>query len=211
MPGLTSNWVQATVRLDRTAPTAPTVSGGSSAWQNVASLSLSASGSTDAGGASLSGYEYETSTDGGTTWSAPQSGSSTSVSAEGQTLVRFRAVDGAGNSSSWVQGTAKLDRSAPSDPTVSGGSSAWQSVASLTATASASTDAGSRPGRVRVPHVHGRRHDLVVGHLGGRPTSATAEGQTLVQFRAMDGVGLRSNWVQATLRIDRTAARPPRP
>ncbi len=141
--GLTSNWVQATVRLDRTAPTAPTVSGGSSAWQSVASLSLSASGSTDAGGASLSGYEYETSTDGGTTWSAPQSGSSTSVSAEGQTLVRFRAVDGAGNSSSWVQGTAKLDRSAPSDPTVSGGSSAWQSVASLTATASASTDAGS--------------------------------------------------------------------
>ena len=115
-PGLTSNWVQATVRLDRTAPTAPTVSGGSPAWQNVASLSLSASGSTDAGGAALSGYEYATSTDGGTTWSAPQSGSSTSVSAEGQTLVRFRAVDGAGNSSSWVQGTAQARPQRPERP-----------------------------------------------------------------------------------------------
>ncbi|MFI5048560.1 MAG: beta strand repeat-containing protein [Gaiellales bacterium] len=201
--GLTSNWVQATVRLDHTAPTAPTVSGGSSAWQNVASLSLSASGSTDAGGASLSGYEYETSTDGGTTWSAPQSGSSTSVSAEGQTLVRFRAVDGAGNSSSWVQGTAKLDRSAPSDPTVSGGSSAWQSVVSLTATASASTDAGSglTGYEYRTSTDGGTTWSSITS---GTSKSATAEGQTLVQFRAIDGVGLRSNWVQATLRIDRT-------
>ena len=201
--GLTSNWVQATVRLDRTAPTAPTVSGGSPAWQNVASLSLSASGSTDAGGAALSGYEYATSTDGGTTWSAPQFGSSTSVSAEGQTLVRFRAVDGAGNSSSWVQGTAKLDRSAPSNPTVSGGSSAWQSVALLTATASASTDAGSGVTgyEYRTSTDGGTTWSAATA---GASKSATAEGQTLVQFRAIDGLGLRSSWVQATLRIDRT-------
>jgi hypothetical protein len=201
--GLASNWVGATVRLDRTAPTAPTVSGGSSAWQNLASLTLSASGSTDAGGSSLGGYQFATSTDGGTTWSSAQSGSSTSVTAEGPTMVRFRAVDGAGNTSAWVQGTAKLDRSAPSDPTVAGGSTAWQSVASLTATASASTDAGSGVTgyEYRTSTDGGTTWSAATA---GASKSATAEGQTLVQFRAIDGLGLRSNWVQATLRIDRT-------
>jgi hypothetical protein len=208
--GLASGWVQAAVRLDRTAPTAPTVSGGSSSWQNLASLVLSAAGSTDSGGSRLAGYEYQTSTDGGTTWSASQSGASATVSAEGQTLVRYRAVDGAGNASAWVQATAKLDRSAPSDPTVAGGSNAWQNIASLTATASGSTDAGSG--------VTG--YELRTSTNGGTTWSTsspgasavvTGEGTTIVQLRTIDGAGNVSAWVPSTsgatntVKLDRTA------
>ena len=58
-----------TVRIDRTLPTTPVVSGGSLTWQNVSSLSITAAGSTDSGGSGLIGYEVRTSTDGGATWS----------------------------------------------------------------------------------------------------------------------------------------------
>ena len=36
--------------------------------------------------------------------------------------MRFRAVDAAGNASGWTQGTVRIDRTAPTDPTVTGGS-----------------------------------------------------------------------------------------
>src|SRR4029078_584321 len=41
-----------TVKIDKPLPTAPTVTGGgnATAWQNVASVTLDAAGSTDAGG-----------------------------------------------------------------------------------------------------------------------------------------------------------------
>ena len=60
-----------TVRIERTAPTAPTVWGGSTSWQNVSGVTISATGSTDTGGAGFSGYQFRTSSDGGSTWSAP--------------------------------------------------------------------------------------------------------------------------------------------
>src|SRR5207249_8663718 len=100
--GFVSATTQATVRIDRTAPTAPTVSGGSLTWQNVATMTVTASGSTDSGGSALSGYQYRASTDGGSTWSAARSGASDVVAAEGQTLVQLRSVDGAGNASAWT-------------------------------------------------------------------------------------------------------------
>ena len=72
------------------------MSGGSSAWKNVASVTVSASGSTDAPGSGIAGYEHETSTDGGANWSARRPGRLARVTAEGETLVRFRAVDDRG-------------------------------------------------------------------------------------------------------------------
>ena len=55
-----------------------------------------------------------------------------SITAEGETLVRFRAIDGAGNVGAWAPAagtalaTARLDRTPPTDPTVSGGSLSWR-------------------------------------------------------------------------------------
>src|SRR5262249_57402546 len=106
--GFSSNWVPSvadqtdTVRIDRTAPTAPTVSGGSTNWQNVASVTVSGAGAADSGGSGLDHLEYRTSTDGGTTRSAAATGSALTESQQGETLYQFRAVDGAGNTSQWA-------------------------------------------------------------------------------------------------------------
>jgi hypothetical protein len=213
--GFVSPATQATVRIDRTAPTAPTVSGGSLSWQNVASVTVSGAGSTDSGGSSLSGYQYRTSTDNGATWSAPAAGASFAVSAEGQTLVQLRSVDGAGNSSAWTpaasgaSNTARIDRTAPSVPTVGGSSPAWQSVASISTSASLSSDTG---GSGLSGYEYGTSTDggtTWSAAVAGSSLVVSAEGETLVRYRSVDTAGNRSAWVQATARIDRTAPTAP--
>ncbi len=208
--GLTSAWVTDSVKIDRTLPGAPTVSGGSAAWRSLASASVTASGGTDTGGSAVAGYQFQKSTDGGATWTAPAAGSSVSVSAAGETLVQFRTVDGAGNVSPWapssgISGTVRLDRTVPTDPTVSGGSPLWQSVASLPLSAAGSTDSG---GSALSGYQSRTSTDAGVtwsAAATGGSMSVTAEGQTLVEFRAVDGAGNTSAWVQGVARIDHTA------
>jgi len=216
-------WIGQLIALnpsDTTPPTAPTVSGGSLSWQSVASVTVSASGSTDAG-SGLSGYEYRTSTDGGSTWSGATSGSTVGVTAEGETLVQFRAIDVLGNTSAWTPASAtagstvRIDRTTPTAPTVSGGSLSWQSVASVTVTGSASTDAG---GSALSGYQY--RTSTDGGTTWGTATSGasaviSAEGETLVQLRSVDGAGNTSAWTPSsptagsTARIDRTAPTAP--
>ena len=124
--GNVSAWVPGTaganneVWLDHTAPSDPTLTGGSTTWKNVASETLNVSGSTDTGGSGFAGYRYQTSTDNGVTWSVTQIGTSLQVSSEGETLVRFHAVDNIGNWSAWVTGTVRIDRTSPTNPVVTG-------------------------------------------------------------------------------------------
>ena len=130
------------VWLDHTSPSDPTLTGGSTTWKNVASETLNVSGSTDNGGSGFAGYRYQTSTDGGITWSAMQIGGSLQVASEGETLVRFRAVDNIGNWSSWVTGTVRIDRTSPTNPVLTGGTSGWTALASRTVSRASSSDSG---------------------------------------------------------------------
>lgn len=198
-----------TVKIDTTPPTAPTLAGGAGGWSTAASALVSASGSTDSPGSGVSGYQYETSTDGGSTWSAAAPGASVPISAEGTTLVRFQALDVAGHTSAWVQTSVQLDRTAPSAPTVTGGSLTWTNAASRTVTASASTDAGS--GLFGYQH----RTSTDGGSTWTAPTTGAslnvpAEGETLVECQSIDNVGNVSAWTPApvalagTVRLDRT-------
>ena len=206
--GKTSAWVQATVQLDRTAPTPPTLSGGSATWQNVAGVSITAAGSSDAG-AGMTGYQYQTSTNGGTTWSASVPGALAAITTEGDTRVRFRALDGAGNASPWVVDIARIDRTSPSAPTVTGGSASWQNVASLTITGAGSGDSG---GSGVAGYEHRSSTDggsTWSAPAAGASETVTAEGRTLVQVRSLDWVGNASAWAPgsvtgaSTARIDR--------
>ncbi|MFN8109215.1 MAG: hypothetical protein U0Y82_05115 [Thermoleophilia bacterium] len=200
-------WVRATVRIDRTTPPAPTTGGGSAAWQSVASLTITGNAPAEPSGLT---YEHRLSTDGGGTWSAPATGAPVTVSAEGQTLVQFRAVDGAGNTGGWsASETARIDRTAPTDPTVSGGSPAWQNVASVTVTAGGSTDAGGSGLTGYQSRVSTDGGVTWSAPATGAVTTPSAEGETLVQARAVDGAGNLSGWVQATVRIDRGAPAAP--
>jgi hypothetical protein len=205
-----SGWVQGTARVDRTAPSAPNVSGGSLSWQNVASVTVSAAGSTDTPASDgVNHYEYRTSTNGGTTWSAGISGAAAVVSAEGTTLVQFRAVDGAGNASAWTPSvadatdTVKLDRGAPTNPTVSGATGTWSTAASVVVAASGSTDGGSAvSGYEYQTSFNGGAFS---GSTPGSSVTVSAQGTTVVQFRSIDAAGNTSGWVQGTVKLDRTA------
>jgi hypothetical protein len=100
--------------LDNLAPSAPTLSNASSAWQNTPSVTIAASDSVDSGcSGGVAGYEYELS--GAQTGSG--AGSSISITTQGVTLVRFRAIDNVGNKGPWSDATIRVDRS---NPTLSG-------------------------------------------------------------------------------------------
>ena len=113
--------------------------------------------------------------------------------------------------SAWVQAHGRSStarRPVRPDASAGGSDRRGRAVASLTATtASGSTDAGSGVAGYEYAHVHRRRHDLVGGRPPAPRDAVTAEGETLVQFRAIDGArASRSNWVPG----DRCAHRPHR-
>jgi hypothetical protein len=202
--GLPSGWVSTQVWLDRTPPSVPSLAGGSSGWQNVPSVAITASGSGDGSGCGLAVYQSETSADGGKTWSQAAPGATATISTEGQTLVRFRAVDALGNASAWAQSVAMIDRTAPTDPTISGVPGGWVNAASVTATASSTDSPGSGIQYYQSQQSidNGLHWSPIVQ---GPSVTLTGEGQTLVQFRAVDNSGKPSGWTTATVSIDRTA------
>ena len=197
------------VRIDRSAPaTAPAVSGATGAWSSSASTTVTASGSSDSG-SGLAGHESRLSTNGGSTWSAPATGSSLAISTEGETLVQFRGVDGVGNAGPWStatpggSGSVRLDRTAPAVPATSGGSTSWANAASRTITATGGADAGS--GNAGYQWASSTDGGSTWGaSQAGASTVISAEGETLVRFRALDAVGNASAWATAqTVRLDR--------
>ncbi|HEY0387437.1 MAG TPA: hypothetical protein VGC71_03245 [Gaiellales bacterium] len=205
--GNVSDWqpathgVDSTVRLDRGPPTAPTVIGGSAAWQDAPSVTIDGAAATDAR-SGVDHYEFRESVNGGA-WSSPNQGASDTVTGEGETMVQFRAVDAAGNAGSWAPATpgpastVRIDRSGPSDPVVSGGSAAWRPTASVTVSAAGSVDIG-----FGVDHYEYRISADGGGSYGaagaGASVQLAATGTYVVQFRAVDAVGLASAWAPAS-------------
>jgi large repetitive protein len=201
--GRFSNWVTGIARIDHTAPVTPTLTGGSAAWQNVASVDVAATGTTDTGGSGFDHLSYRTSTDGGTTWGPETPGTLVTVSSQGATLVQFRGRDFAGNVTPWVSASVKIDRANPTDPVIANSSTAWQSVASINLVASSTDSPGS--GIASYQRQVSTDGGASWGSTStGASRSVTAEGETLVRFRAVDVSGKTSNWVVATARIDRT-------
>ncbi|HEU0195446.1 MAG TPA: hypothetical protein VFQ71_14670 [Gaiellales bacterium] len=88
-----------------TDPTVTDTAGGQPT--TAGSVTVTASGSTDSG-PGFSGYRYQTSTDGGTTWSVNHNQSSVTISSPGTTLVRFQSYDAYGNTSNWITDTVTI-------------------------------------------------------------------------------------------------------
>ena len=194
--------------IDTAPPTDPVLSGGSLAWRTPVSASITAAGSTD-GSSGLAGYQWRSSTD-GATWSSASVGAVATIKAQGETYIQFRSIDRAGNTSAWLpssNGTGnllRLDRTPPTAATVVGGSSSWQGVASETVTGSGSTDA-----RSGVDHYEYRiSTDNGVSYgapVTGASVALTVAGSYVVQFRAVDGVGLAGAWAPTTPVASNTA------
>jgi hypothetical protein len=187
--------------IDTVAPTDPSVTGGSLLWRSPASATITAAGSSDAL-SGLAGYRWRSSTD-GSGWGAISAGSAAAIKAQGETYVQFQSVDKAGNVSAWqpsANGPAnllRLDRTPPTAPTVVGGSALWQGVASETVTGSGSTDARSGVDHYeyRISIDNGATYGAAVS---GASITLSVAGSYVVQFRAVDGVGLASAWAPAT-------------
>ena len=204
----------------RRPPTRPASAAAPPRGRRAANEAITVSGSTDSPGSGVSGYQFRTSTDSGVTWGNPTTAATATITNQGTTLVQFRAVDYSGLASNWVPSsptpgsTVMLDRTLPTAPTVTGGSTSWQSVASVTVSASASTDSGGRasPATSTAPRPP-------TASAGARPPRVirdiSAEGQTLVQFRSTDNAGNASAWTPSaagagnTVKIDRTAPTDP--
>jgi hypothetical protein len=195
-----------TARIDTGSPTL-TAGGGSTAWQSVASVAVTATPSDTTSSVTV---HRATSIDDGVTWSAWSAGATATVTAEGQTLVKFRATDAAGNQAEHgptSATTVRIDRTAPSAPTVIGGSSAWQQVASVTVTGSGSSDPR---GPVTYEHRTSTDGTTWSAPAAGASVAISAQGTTFVQLRAIDAVGNATVWAPAsgtaagTVRIDRT-------
>ncbi len=90
-----------TVKFDNVAPTLPSASGGAGASSCRKHITVSVVASADAA-SGVARYDYRVSTNGGSTWGATVTNSSSfTPSASGTYYVQFRAVDNAGNISGW--------------------------------------------------------------------------------------------------------------
>lgn len=177
------------------------MSGGSLSWSAAASVTVSASGSSDglsAFTAGLSGYQYRTSTNGGA-WSAATSGASVAVTAQGATVVQLRGVDAAGNVSNWAPAspdatdTVMLDRTAPTPPVLTGvPGSCVAGPVTVMATGSSDTLSG-------LDHYESTLNGG--GVTPGPSVVVSARGTATVKFRAVDALANASAWVTASVCI----------
>src|SRR5262249_31529587 len=110
-------------RVDTTAPSRPTVTGVPNGWTRAHTNTATAH-SADAGG--IGKYQHQVSTNLGTTWSAVATGQTVTVTTEGATMIRFRAIDKLSHVSAWSP-VAEIDHdwTPPAAPDVTGGVSDW--------------------------------------------------------------------------------------
>jgi hypothetical protein len=173
-----------------TPPTVTDSAGGQ--WTNAATVSVTASGSVDNAPGGLT-YKYETSTDGGSTWGSLRTGDPATVKAEGQTLVRYEALDPYGNSSGWVEDLVLIDRTAPTVPTIAITPTGCPAP-SHTATPS-STDGGSGV----AGYAYETSPDDSTWSTPTNAGSLTTSSSEYVRFDATDVAGNTSAWSAGVL------------
>lgn len=215
--GNTSLWAPAVaVMLDHELPTAA-IHGATGEWTNAASVTATATASDGLSGVAL--IQHRLSTDGGASWSSPATASSVAVGSVGTTLVQFRAFDNAGNIGAWTtaapdgQGAIRIDRTPPT-ATIHGATGQWSNAASVDVTATGQDDASG---------VGSFEHRLSLdggttwtAPAAGGAVAVSAQGETLISFRAIDRAGNVGDWTAATsggsgaVRIDRAPPGAPR-
>jgi hypothetical protein len=184
--GQASPWVTSTLKID-TVPPVDTTPALPTAWQSAA-LVQALTGS-DAG----SGLDHlEWDLDGGAAQPGP-----VKVDADGTHVVRTRAVDVAGNVSAWRATTVKVDVRPPENTSPAAGGAWRTSPYAVTVTA----DDGAGSGVSAVQWRLGDDGDITPS----ADAVVDAEGETILQTRAIDAVGHASDWRSETVRIDRVA------
>jgi len=195
--GNVSEAVTATVRIDQTTPTQPTISLSTSEWTNEGVVVIVSSG-TDSGSGVLK-TEYKHGEEG--TWTTYTD--SFPIGTEGESIVYARTIDIAGNASEESTAVAKVDRTAPTESIITLSANDWTNEA-VTVSIASGTDSGSG--------VQNSQYKLGAGGTWTDYTEAitiSTQGETEVFARTLDYVGNVSEEATATLRIDQTAPTQP--
>jgi hypothetical protein len=184
--GNVSTMTTATAQVDKTGPSVPTLTLSNTSWTNENVTFTIANGADTGSGTAKSQYKIGAA-GAWTDYSGP-----VTISNEGVTNVYARTLDSVGNASAEVQGTARIDKTAPSDPSITLSESAWTQNP-VTFTIGGSSD------------VNGVSYEY---SLNGGPFTAgtsgtvTQNGATTVTARAKDSVGNVGNEITRTIYID---------
>ncbi|WP_449011853.1 fibronectin type III domain-containing protein [Paenibacillus taichungensis] len=180
-----------TSRIDKTAPTQPTISLNPAGWTS-SNVTVTVTPGSDA----LSGVQktqYKIGPGGSwTDYTVPFT-----ISAEGLTDVFARTIDNASNVSSEASITAKIDKTAPTSPVITLSDSSWTNK-DVTFTLTSGTDSGSGVAKSQYKIGTGAWVDYT-----GVVTIST-EGQTDIYARTIDNVGNLSTQSTAKTLIDKT-------
>jgi len=212
--GNASEWSEAIVRLDRTAPGPADLTGGMDEWRSVASAEIvNHKDATDAlSGIPADGYQLQIRRDEDGYWvNADIDGDGAlTIRREGATEVRVRAIDRAGNAGDWTPAAVvQIDRTAPRVPSVTG--TEWSNAASATVTA---TSPGDTLGALTGSGVDHYVFQTQLNGVTSEPVQTdgtltwSEEGYTVVTASACDAAGNCSDFSpidwRATIRLDRT-------
>ena len=193
-----------TVKIDKTLPTAPTLTGGgtATAWQNVASVTITPSGSTDAGGSGFSKYQARWSSNGGLTYGAVADATDLTLTNEGNNWVQFH-VGRQRRQRLGVGDRIRPDRPhRPDGSDVIGGGSLWKGGASVTVSATGSSDAGS--GIAGYEYQTSADGSTWSNSTAGSKVVVTTQGHSFVRFHAIDKAGYVSAWTVSDVWFDGT-------
>ena len=186
-----SSWRVQQIRIDTSAPT-NTTNAGSTGWSGtVRTVQVNATEPLDASGVARVEWELD-----GVPGSSTTVPAAVPVVGDGQHVLRTRAVDAVGNTSSWQTDNIWIDTVTPSDHTSA--PSGWQTAA-LTVTLDGS-DAHSGVAQINY---------VLDGTLGsgadGSTVTISADGEHELLTQVVDGAGHASAWKRHEIRIDRTA------
>ncbi|KZE80801.1 hypothetical protein AV654_10610 [Paenibacillus elgii] len=185
-----------TVLIDRTKPNAPVVTPQASDWIDASGVSVAVYGEDGLSG--LQRLEYKLS--GGATADWTEYTGQLWLEAEGETEVRVRAIDKAGNVSDESSAIVRIDRSAPEAPTVTISESGWTRRDVKVDFAGTDRLSGLLKYQVKLGP-DSPWQDVIPGDS----VTVTAEGETTVTARAIDRLGHVSGEAAVRVRIDRTA------
>ncbi len=197
--GNSRTFTQSVTNIDKTAPTAPTItnsSGGNWINQNV-TITLSSTDSQSG----VSKYQYKCS---GTNNQWADAKSTDTWTADRSGIVYYRSIDNAGNISKESSTEIKIDKTAPTAPTITNSSGGNWTNQNVTITLS-STDSQSGVSKYQYK-CSGTNNQWA----DAKSTDTwTAERNGTVYYRAIDNAGNISKESSTEIKIDKTAPTAP--
>lgn len=186
--GNISSTTAARAKVDKTVPTVPTLTMSDTSWTNQNVTFTITDGADSESGTEKSQYKINSGA-----WI--DYNAQVTLSTEGVTDVYARTLDNVGNASASVQGTARIDKTPPSDPSITLSESTWTKNP-VTFTIGGSSD-------VNVITYEYKLNDGT--YTDGSSGMVSQEGATTVTVRAKDAVGNRGNDITKTIYVDHVA------